>query len=95
MLLVNENEDFPADLVLVATSQPDATCYVQTSSLDGEKNLKTKRVSKNLDKLIPSGGTFNPQDLIISGRIDAEAPNGNLYAFNGNLFVGKKKYYSL
>lgn len=55
MLLVLENEEFPADMVIVASSRPDASCYVQTSSLDGEKNLKTKKTPKNLDKLIPSG----------------------------------------
>lgn len=48
-LLINENEDFPADMVLLATSQPDAACYIQTSSLDGEKNLKIKRTPKNLE----------------------------------------------
>ena len=56
ILLVTENEDFPADMIVLATSQNDATCFVQTSSLDGEKNLKTKKASKNLDKLFPSGG---------------------------------------
>jgi len=66
LLLVNENEDFPADMVIVASSTPDATCYIQTSSLDGEKNLKTKRVPKNFDKLVPSGGEFDPSDILIT-----------------------------
>lgn len=96
ILLVTENEDFPADMVILATSQNDATCFVQTSSLDGEKNLKTRKASKNLDKLFPSGGEqFNAQDLLLVAKIDAEAPNGNLYSFNGNLFVGKHRYFPL
>lgn len=95
VVLVNDNEDFPADMIVLATSQPDATCFVQTSSLDGEKNLKTKRAAKNLDKLFPSGGNFHAQDLLLVGQVDAEAPNGNLYAFNGNLFVGKHRYFPL
>lgn len=94
-LLINENEDFPADMVIVASSQPDAGCYIQTSSLDGEKNLKIKKAPKNLEKLIPSGGEFHPQNIILSGQIDAEPPNGNLYSFNGNLYIGKKKYFPL
>ena len=33
--------------------------------------------------------------MLVTGQIDAEPPNGNLYSFNGNLFIGKKKYYAL
>lgn len=58
--MINENDDIPADLVIIGTSQLDAGCFVQTSSLDGEKNLKVKKVPKNLDKFIPCGGEFNP-----------------------------------
>ena len=95
MILVHDNEDFPADIVVIATSQLDANCFVQTSSLDGEKNLKTKKAPKNLNKLVASGGDYHPSDLLITGQVDAEAPNGNLYSFNGNLYIGKKKYFSL
>ena len=96
VILVTENEDFPADMIILATSQNDATCFVQTSSLDGEKNLKTKKASKNLDKLFPSGGEqFSAQDLLTIAKVDAEAPNGNLYSFNGNLFVGKQRFFPL
>ena len=95
MILVHDNEDFPADIVVIATSQLEANCFVQTSSLDGEKNLKTKKAPKNLNKLVPSGGDYHPSDLLITGQVDAEAPNGNLYSFNGNLYIGKKKYFSL
>jgi len=92
---VNENEDFPADMVIMASSTQDGTCYVETSSLDGEKNLKTKRVPKNFDKLVPSGGEFHPSDLLVVGQVFAEPPNGNLYSFSGNLHVGRKRYFPL
>jgi magnesium-transporting ATPase (P-type) len=95
LLLVNENEDFPADMVIVASSTPDASCYIQTSSLDGEKNLKTKRAPKFFDQLIPSGGEFNPSDILITAQAEAEPPNGSLYSFAGNLRVGKKKTFAL
>lgn len=63
--------------------------------MDGEKNLKTKKAPKNLDKVVPSGGEFHPSSLLVTGKVDAEAPNGNLYSFNGNLYVGRNKYYPL
>ena len=36
VLLIEEDEFFPADMVLLATSQDNASCLVRTSSLDGE-----------------------------------------------------------
>ena len=95
LLMVNENEEFPADIVLLSSSAAEGTCYVQTSSLDGEKNLKTKKTAKNSERLIPCGSDFHPSDLLVTMTVDAEAPNGNLYSFKGNLHVGKKRYFSL
>ena len=63
--MITENEDFPADLVIIGTSQLDAGCFVLTSSLDGEKNLKVKKVPKNLDKFIPCGGEFIPSSILV------------------------------
>ena len=77
-------------MILVASSYPDSSCFIQTSSLDGEKNLKTKRAPKNLDKLIPSGIDFHPSDILVTGQVVAEPPNGNLYSFNGKMNTGHK-----
>lgn len=37
------NEIVPADLLLLHTSDPKGVCHVETSSLDGETNLKQRR----------------------------------------------------
>ncbi|KII68315.1 Phospholipid-transporting ATPase IA [Thelohanellus kitauei] len=39
---VSTDQTFPADVVLLTTSEPSRTCYVQTSSLDGETNYKIR-----------------------------------------------------
>ena len=43
LVLVKQDEQIPADLILVDTSSPDGFCYVDTVNLDGESNLKARR----------------------------------------------------
>lgn len=37
----NDEDTFPADLAIIASSN-DGECFIKTSSLDGEKNLKKR-----------------------------------------------------
>ena len=45
---VKDNGFFPADMVLLNSSEPEGTFYVETKNLDGETNLKLKSVAKDL-----------------------------------------------
>ena len=86
ILLINEDETFPADVILLASSNENASCFIKTSSLDGENAPKVKKVPKGLDWVIPSGSeSFDPDELIVTGKCTAEAPHSNLYAFDGKL----------
>lgn len=42
MIFISDEEDLPADLVILTSGD----VYVKTSSLDGEKNLKKKSCPK-------------------------------------------------
>ena len=46
-----ENEMFPGDMLLLQGSDAVGTCYVETKNLDGETNLKSKYVLKELQKV--------------------------------------------
>lgn len=40
VVVVREDETFPCDLILLSSSRHDGTCYVTTTSLDGESSHK-------------------------------------------------------
>ncbi|KAJ7749859.1 hypothetical protein B0H14DRAFT_2636297 [Mycena olivaceomarginata] len=42
IVLLRDNEQVPADIIVLATSDPDGNCYLETKNLDGETNLKTR-----------------------------------------------------
>ena len=52
-----DGETFPADIAFITSSTEEGNCFIKTSSLDGEKNLKKRIQIKDLDK------HFLPQKL--------------------------------
>ncbi|KAJ7814904.1 hypothetical protein B0H14DRAFT_3476679 [Mycena olivaceomarginata] len=40
IVLLWDNEQVPADIIVLATSDPDGNCYLEMKNLDGETNLK-------------------------------------------------------
>uniref|UniRef100_A0A0D9VTJ5 Phospholipid-transporting ATPase n=1 Tax=Leersia perrieri TaxID=77586 RepID=A0A0D9VTJ5_9ORYZ len=75
---VASDESLPADMVLLATSDPTGVAYVQTLNLDGESNLKT-RYAKQETLTTP------PEQLAGAAVIRCERPNRNIYGFTANL----------
>ncbi|KAK2957007.1 ion-transporting P-type ATPase [Blattamonas nauphoetae] len=54
LVYVSQDEEIPADLIILATSGTDGICYVNTMNLDGEANLKTKRANLSLNSFLTS-----------------------------------------
>ncbi|THZ12039.1 phospholipid-translocating P-type ATPase, partial [Aureobasidium pullulans] len=77
---VESEEPFPADLVLMASSEPEGLCYIETANLDGETNLKIKQAIPETADLV------SPADISrLGGRIRSEPPNSSLYTYEATM----------
>ena len=81
ILKVSDGESFPADMVLLQSTLPAGKCYVETAELDGETNLKIRAAANDMVNLTEAGEGFDP--TVIGGIVQCDAPNNELYAFNG------------
>ena len=52
IIKVENNQQFPADLLLLSTSDENGISYVETKNLDGEINLKFKQANKSIHDII-------------------------------------------
>ncbi|KAK5240060.1 aminophospholipid translocase, partial [Cryomyces antarcticus] len=67
-------------LALLASSEPEGLCYIETANLDGETNLKIKQAIPETANLV------SPSDLgRLSGRVRSEQPNSSLYTYEATL----------
>lgn len=82
ILKITSSRQFPADLILLASSEQKGMAYIETSNLDGETNLKLKQA-------LPETANYTSDDEIknLRGEIEAEAPTKHLYEFYGNIEV--------
>ncbi|URE37002.1 ATPase, class [Musa troglodytarum] len=79
---VKQDGFFPADLLFLASTNPDGVCYIETANLDGETNLKIRKaLEKTWDYLAPEIADK------FKGEIQCEQPNNSLYTFTGNLII--------
>ncbi|WFD34905.1 P-type phospholipid transporter [Malassezia cuniculi] len=83
---VERNEFFPADLILLASSEPEGLAYVETANLDGETNLKVKQASQATAKMTTAASM-----AALHGKLECETPNNHLYTFEGTLELGSTR----
>lgn len=86
---VEGNDFFAADLVLLASSEPEGLCYVETANLDGETNLKIKQASPDTAKVTTPQGA-----AALRGQLNSEHPNNSLYTFDATLNIQSGQGFS-
>eukprot|EP01065_Artemidia_motanka_P045929 TRINITY_DN6843_c8_g1_i1.p1 TRINITY_DN6843_c8_g1~~TRINITY_DN6843_c8_g1_i1.p1 ORF type:complete len:1437 (+),score=399.66 TRINITY_DN6843_c8_g1_i1:114-4424(+) len=89
--------EFPADLLLLWSNEPQFLCQIETSNLDGETNLKLRKA--HTEPPSASGQPFDPGPEEVPwqqrmkaldpskfrGTIVCQKPNKDLYSFEGKL----------
>jgi phospholipid-translocating ATPase len=75
---IYNDDEIPADIIILATSAADGACYVETKNLDGETNLKV-RSALRCGRSIKHARDCERAQFVI----DSEPPQPNLYKFNG------------
>ncbi|XP_017603619.1 phospholipid-transporting ATPase 3 [Gossypium arboreum] len=82
IIRVKQDGFFPADLLLLASTNVDGICYIETANLDGETNLKIRKaLERTWDYVTPE------KACEFKGEVQCEQPNNSLYTFTGNLVM--------
>ncbi|XP_022776002.1 phospholipid-transporting ATPase 3-like isoform X2 [Durio zibethinus] len=82
LIRVKQDGFFPTDMLLLASTNPDGVCYIETANLDGETNLKIRKaLERTWDYVTPE------RACEFKGEVQCEQPNNSLYTFTGNLIM--------
>ncbi|XP_072162375.1 phospholipid-transporting ATPase VD isoform X2 [Bemisia tabaci] len=77
---LSNNEVIPADVVLLKSSDPQGLCYIDTCNIDGESNLKQRKVPRGMTdkdkKFVPS---------LFRSVIEVDPPTTKIYRFHGTI----------
>ena len=84
---IENSEYFPADLVLLSSSEPEAICYIETANLDGETNLKIRQGLTETSQYLTPDSVSN-----LNASIKSELPNNSLYTFDATLNMDGRDY---
>ncbi|KAL0077663.1 hypothetical protein F4703DRAFT_1880396 [Phycomyces blakesleeanus] len=77
-VMIRNDDNIPADIAILSTSEVDNLCYVETQNLDGETNLKVRQ------GLQATSGLRSVHDCERARfYIETEPPHANIYQFNG------------
>jgi phospholipid-transporting ATPase len=80
------DQGFPADMILINSSEVNGLCYVETKNLDGETNLKYKQANARIADLIQ-----NERDMYaMRGEVECKKPDEFIFQFDGKIRIGNE-----
>lgn len=75
---IYNDEEIPADVIILSTSDADGACYVETKNLDGETNLKVRQAVRAGRKIRHARDCEAATFLL-----ESEHAHANLYSYSG------------
>lgn len=88
IIRMDNNQFVAADVLLLTTSEPNGLCYIETSELDGETNLKCRQC-------LMETAVMGQDDTLLyqfDGEILCEQPNNLLNKFDGVLIWKNRQF---
>ena len=79
---VMNDHQFPADLILLNSSEPNGICYVETKNIDGETNLKFRQSNKTLKEVTERDEMLADFNYVCLTR----PPNEFIYQFDATFY---------
>ena len=83
IIKIKEDEYFPADVIVLTTSEESNCCYIETKSIDGETNLKFKKTNKKIFDILNNNKDKENLINLDTSIIQCQQPNEFIYEFNG------------
>ena len=77
LLRIYNDDQIPADVVILSTSDPEGACYVETKNLDGETNLKLRHALRCGQKIKHARDCERAKFVV-----ESEGPHPNLYQYS-------------
>ncbi|CAP23946.2 Protein CBR-TAT-4.1 [Caenorhabditis briggsae] len=80
---ISNDQDVPADIILLRSSNESGTCYIETCNLDGETSLKQRMVPAKVVGYSKKDSTFKPSDF--TGVVTCEKPDKSIYTIRAKV----------
>lgn len=88
MLAVSRVPSFLPLSCMCQSSEPKSVCYIETSNIDGETNLKLKEAVAATGVHCPT-----PADIArLTGSLEYEPPNDRIHTFTGKMQVNGEAF---